>query len=158
MKKSKTILLTIISCLTIFLSTGCFIKTKMTSQQFKEIFEQKGYEVIEITNEIEEKIYDYNYVKEAYAAKKSNYQIEFYEIIDEDYAKVFFDKNKKMFEKSKSNMSYETSNNLINNERYTLKTSGKYMVISRIENTIIYVNSSPSNKKQIDTILKEIKY
>ena len=158
MKRSKKIILSIICFLSMILSTGCFNKTAITAQEFKITLEGKEYTVINLTNEVEDKIYDYNYIKEAYIAKKDNYQIEFYEIIDEDYAKAFFDKNKRIFEQTKENSSIEMSNTLTNSEKYSLKTGGKYMVISRIENTVVYVNTFDTYKSEIDGILKEINY
>ena len=50
------------------------------------------------------------------------------------------------------------SNTLTNSEKYSLKTGGRYMVISRIENTVVYVNASDTYKKEIDETLKEINY
>lgn len=158
MKRSKKILLTVICFLSMILSTGCLNKTALTAQDFKNTLEQHNYELIDITEEMKNKIDGYNYVRQAYIAKNNNYQIEFYEIVDEDYAKAFFDKNKRIFEQSKGISSIEMSNTLTNSEKYSLKTGGRYMVISRIENTVVYVNASDTYKKEIDEALKEINY
>lgn len=158
MKRSKKIILSIICFLSMFLSTGCFNKTAVTPEEFKVTLEGEEYIVVKLVNDREDEINSYNYIKEAYAAKKSNYQIEFYEIVDEDYAKAFFDKNKRIFEQSKGISSIEMSNTLTNSEKYSLKTGGRYMVISRIENTVVYVNASDTYKKEIDEALKEINY
>ena len=45
-----------------------------------------------------------------------------------------------------------------NTSRYTLKANSKYKVISRIENTFIFINAPQEKSEEIDKILKELNY
>ena len=110
--------------------------------------------------DIKEQYADYDSIKSAQVAinKDQNYQIEFYTLTDEKEAIAFFKENKKIFETSKSNNAKETSKELRKKSKYILNTNGKYKVISRIKNTVIYVNTDESFKKVTDKILDTIKY
>lgn len=91
---------------------------------------------------------DYEYIKQVYIAISSNstYQIGFYEFSDNDYASNFFNNDKKAFEDLKSSVSTETSVSDDNNEKYTLTTNGKFKVVSRFDNTVIYLNVNDNYK------------
>ena len=88
----------------------------------------------------------------------STYQIEFYELSDSDYASSFFNNNKKTFEDSKSSGSAETSVSAGNNAKYTLTTNGKFKVVSRIDNTVIYLNVDDDYKSSVKDVLKDLGY
>jgi len=45
-----------------------------------------------------------------------------------------------------------------NNSKYTLKTNGEYKVVSRIEDTVIYVDVDEKYEDDVKEILKEIGY
>ena len=62
------------------------------------------------------------------------------------------------FENSKSRSSIETNVSMKNYSKYTLLSNGKYMVISVINNTAIYVNVEESHKEEVDNILNELGY
>ena len=69
-----------------------------------------------------------------------DYQIEFYDLSNVDYASSFSSNNKSIFEESKSSSAVETSVSRSNDSKYTLVTNCKYKLVSRIKNTVIYVN------------------
>lgn len=102
----------------------------------------------------------YDYITKVYLAinSSSEYQIEFYELSNSDYASSFYNNNKSIFEKSKSSSNVETSISSGNNSKYTLTTNRKYKVVSRIDNTIIYVNADEGFKTEIKDLLKELGY
>ncbi len=154
MKKRLRIILQLIVLSFIF--TACTNQKTITSEEFKEILEKMKYNVIDI----KEQYADYDSIKSAQVAinKDQNYQIEFYTLTDEKEAIAFFKENKKIFETSKSNNAKETSKELRKKSKYILNTNGKYKVISRIKNTVIYVNTDESFKKVTDKILDTIKY
>ena len=131
-------------------------KTSITASDFYTIMSQKGYNVQDANSQFS----DYNYIKQVYlaASKDYSYQIEFYELLDDSYATSFYNNNKSIFESSKGNVSAETSVGLKNYSKYTLSSNGKYMVVSRIDNTVIYVNVEDNYKDTVKSILDELGY
>ena len=131
-------------------------KNSITASSFYDTMSQKGYSVQDATNQFSA----YNYIKQAYIAvsEDSNYQIEFYELQDDSYATNFYNNNKSNFESSKGSTSAETSVGLKNYAKYTLSSNGKYMVVSRIDNTVIYVDVEANYKDNVKSILDELGY
>lgn len=130
-------------------------KISITAESFKSSMEQKGYRITNANSQFSE----YDYVKQVYIASSSDYsfQIEFYEFTDENYAMSFYTNNKSIFEASKGN-SAETSVSLKNYSKYTLSSNGKYMVVSRIDNTAIYVDVDDNYRDTVKAILDELGY
>lgn len=131
-------------------------KESITASEFYEYATKKGYSVYDVNKQFSE----YDYIKQVYVAagKDLKYQIEFYEIQDDEYATKFYNYNKSIFESSKGNSSAETNVGMKNYSKYTLSTNGKYMVVSRINNTVIYVEVDDNYKDTIKSILKELGY
>ena len=131
-------------------------KTAITSSEFKNAMEAKGYYVSDALSQFSE----YNYVTSAYVAIDNtySYKIEFYTLSDESYATLFYDNNKTIFENSASNASAKTDVTLKNSAKYTLSSNNKYMVVSRIANTVIFVNVDSQYKDTIQKLLKEFDY
>ena len=62
------------------------------------------------------------------------------------------------FEKQKENTLAETNVNGKNYSKYTLSTGNKYKVLSRIDNTVIYLDVDNSYKEEVKNILGELGY
>ena len=156
MKKFKNVISLIVCFIAVLTVTGCKDKKSITADEFKNTMESNDYIVQEATDQFSE----YDYVKKVYIAlsSDSSYQIEFYQLSDEDYATSFYNNNKSIFEKSKSSKNSETSVSMANYSKYTLQTNGKYKVISRIGNTAIYLNVDTEYKADVKSILKELGY
>ena len=131
-------------------------KTAITSSEFKNTMESKGYYVSDAISQFSE----YNYVTSAYLAVDSSnrYKIEFYTLSDENYATMFYNNNKAIFENSAGNASAKTDVTLKNSAKYTLSSNNKYMVVSRVANTVIFVNVDSQYKDAIQKLLKEFDY
>ncbi len=131
-------------------------KDPITASQFQTIMQQKGFVVQDATSQFS----DYDYITKVYIAlsSDSNYQIEFYELSDSDYATSFYNNNKSIFESSKGSSNAETHAEIANYSKYTLSSNGKFKVISRIDNTALYLNVDSSNKKAVEDILKDLGY
>ena len=132
-------------------------KQPITVSEFKEIMEDKDFEIIDAIDQFE----DYNdYIKKAYIALEEDYdyQIEFYKLDEEDDAIDFYKTNKEIFEDSKGSSSVETKVSMGNNSKYTLKTKDEYKVVSRIEDTVIYADVDEKYEDEVKEILKEIGY
>lgn len=131
-------------------------KEPLTAEQFKSTMEEKGYVLTDATAQFSE----YDYVKKIFVAEaaKDDYQVEFYELEDESYAANFYANNKAIFESSKGNASGETSVSMKNHSKYTLSSNNKYQVVSRIDNTVIYLNVQDKYKDTVKDLLKELGY
>lgn len=150
-------LMSIIACLALIFSlAGCGNKKAITVDEFQSIMSDEGYTVQNAKDQFSE----YEYVKDVYIAidNSSSEQIEFYQLSDDDNAVSFFNNNKQIFEKSKSANSTETSVSIGNNSKYTLTTNGKYKIVSRIDNTVIYADVNEQYKNQVNNILKKLGY
>ncbi|MBE5820792.1 MAG: hypothetical protein E7310_08360 [Clostridiales bacterium] len=131
-------------------------KESMTASEFKTLMEGKGFVVSDATSQFSQ----YDYVEQVYVAAPSDYsyKIEFYELSDVEYATMFYNNNKSIFESSKGNASGETSVSMKNYSKYSLSTGGKFKVVSRIDNTVVYLNVDSNNKDTVKDLLDELGY
>ena len=131
-------------------------KTSITASDFYSTMDQKGY----ILKDAKSQFADYDYVKQVYIAVDSDYthKLEFYELEDDSYAVNFYKNNKAIFEESKGNISAENSIEGKNYAKYTLSSNGQYMVVSRINNTVVFVKVEDTYKDAVKKILEELGY
>ena len=160
MKKLKNLVTGLLCLVVLFTLSGCLNinlnKTSITASDFKTKMEEKGYTIKDATSQFS----DYSYVKQVYLAIDSSmtYQIEFYELETNDDAVSFYNRNKQDFENKKGTGSVETTVDFGNHSKYTLAGSDTYNVVSRIDNTAIYISVSKDLKSTIDKELKELGY
>lgn len=131
-------------------------KESISADTFKTTLEEKEFNVIDANS----KLSSVSQINQLYLAIESdyNYQIEFYELTDEESAKTVYDNNKNKFEETKGDTSACTSVDGKNWSKYTLTSDGKYMVVSRVANTIVYLSVKDQYSDEIKDILKEIGY
>lgn len=139
--------------------TGCGNKKSLTAEEFKNKMEKEKYIITDATNQFKD-IEEAKYLKKVYIAsdKDYKYQVEFYEFDTKSNATNFLEHNKNLFENEKEGASSYTEVNLFNYNRYTLNTGNKYFVLSRIDNTVVYVNNDSQYKEQINALLKIVNY
>ena len=154
--KFKGLMLSTLCFVVLFMVTGCGNKVAISSSDFKTKMEKKGYTVDDVTSQFD----GYDYLSKVYIALSSDsaYQIEFYELSDVDSASILFDNSKAAFENSKSSDSPEDSVDLENHEKYTLTTNGQFKVVSRIDNTVIYLDVPDTYKSSVEGVLKDLGY
>jgi len=154
MKKFKRFIFGSLFFVMLITITGCS-KTALTPEEFKTKMQDKGYIVQDATDQMSQ----YDYIKQVYIAVSSDYtyQIEFYETIDNNYASKFFETNKNNFENNISSATKTTVNG-INNNKFTVSEDESYKVISRVDNTAIYLNISSEYKTEVKDILKYLGY
>ncbi len=152
----KKILLVLLLVFCTTLTTGCGNKKAITTDDYKSKMESKDFTVQDATSQFS----NYEYVEQALIAleKSGSYQIEFYRLSDNDNAVSFFNNNKTTFENSKSSGAVETSVSLGNNDKYTVTTNGQYKVVSRIDNTVVYLDVSDKYKSEVQKVLKDLGY
>ncbi len=159
MKKRKLLLFLILICITLFTVTGCFGNNKksITTEEFETKLKKKNF----IINDVKATQFsDVPEISKGVIAidETNNYQIEFYECTSTESAKTMYERNKQIFESDKGNNSAYTNVDLNDYQKYTLTTSDKYKVLTRINNTLIYINADKKYKNNIKKILKEINY
>lgn len=130
-------------------------KTSILADTFSTTMKNKGYVVYNVTSSFAQ--YE-NYMSKAYVAKGNGYQIEFYELSTVENAISMYNTNKAKFESQKSNVSSSTTASMNNYSTYSLNTNGKYKYISRIDNTVVYIDVDEQYKDTVKSIMKEIGY
>ncbi len=138
----------IIICL-LLLTIGC-AKKSISVDKFKSTVRSEGYYVIST----EEQFSQYKYIESSLMARKDGVGIEFYIMTDEENTKAFYDYNKDIIEAHKTK--YDTYKET--KTKYVLETDEKYMVISYIKNTCIYVDTDIKNKDKVNSIIKKLGY
>jgi len=148
------VFLAILLAIAVFALAGCGSKTALTAEQFKSKMEAAGYEVQDATYQYE------GLVDQCFIAVKGNfeYQIEFYVVATESQAVGAYNQNKEQFQSKKSNASAETTKEVSNYGKYTLNTGGNYSVISRVDNTFIYIDASNDYRDEINKTLDSLGY
>ncbi len=139
------------------LLTGCGSKNAVNTVDFEAAASQRGF-IIEDGSKF---FGAYDYIKQAtlVAPEDQAYQIEFYELNDSAFAKSFFESNKNRFIMMKGGEAEETNDSGSNYDIYKLENYGRFMMVERIDNTVIYVNSTDSSYKQaIEDFLSDINY
>lgn len=153
MKKIKIFVLLILLLFTAACSTS-IKKESIDEEDFIRIMKGEGFNVVSV----KEQFTQYNYIEEAYVATNNNYKIEFYELEEDNYAVDFYETNKKIFEETRSNTSVYLNEDYPESNKYTLTTDKEYKVISRIEDTVVYLNMDKKYKDEASDILKKLGY
>lgn len=160
MKKSLKILLIVIIILAVLI--GGFVlytilsknKKPLTSEEFRTTMESNDYTVSDVLSQYSE----YDYVKEAYVASTKNFQVEFFVLSDDEHALGFYNINKTNFEVLADNYATTTTVNIGNCSRYSLISNNQFMYVSRIGNTVIYVDVPTTYQESVQSILNTIGY
>ena len=153
MKKNYLIIFAII----LFTLCGCSNKSKEVKgiDEFNEISVNNDFKVVDNMNSYE----NINYIDYATLAvidDDSNLEMVIYESVD--YAKEVQENQIENFASRKSTGATEKKDKGKNYYKYSLISNNRYMVSSRVENTLIFCNTSLSNKSSVDAILEELKY
>lgn len=154
--KTKKILLGIICILSLFLLTGCVKKTSITTKQFKKVAEEHNLKTTDILNQYEE--YN-NIIKDAtLAIKNDEWQIEFYIITNATEAKEMFKNNVNQLESLAKSTTMKTKVNMLNYNTFSQTTMDKYSYVSRVENTLLYLNVKVEKKDEVMAIVEALGY
>ena len=134
--------------------TGCAPKkNKLDPEAFKTAMIEEGFTVKDATSEM---IYDY--IVQIYLASGTNYNIEYYNIKNNDFAAGFYKNNVEAIEKINYDEEKATIKEESNYSKYTIVLDNKYKVVSRVDNTVIFINAPSRYKESIDIILDKIGY
>lgn len=153
MKKIKRVLLVLLLLSTVILS-GCKNK-EINYDDFTSYMKKKGFEITDAAEQFK----DYPNIKKSYVASNGNYQIEYYELSDLEYAKSFYKSNKTIFKEfitDSKNISTDSSNNDI--EKFRATDNGYYMSLTRINKTVLFAKISDEYKDEISKLIKNLGY
>ena len=154
MKMRTRIILIISVCVLAFTLCSCSKKNPATTDSFQTKMKEAGYTVTDATDQIA----GAKDFKSVYLAYKGDVQFEFYVCTSNDVAKERFTAVQKIFEKTRTSGNTETTENVSNHSKYTLNNGTKYMVISRIDNTCVYVVADEGLTSKIKDVLAVIGY
>lgn len=131
-------------------------KVSITADDFKTTMQAKGYTVSDVTSQFSQ--YG-NYISKAYVAQDgTKYQIEFYELSNLDNATNFYNTNKAKFESQKGNASSSYTASMKNYSTYSITTNGKYKFVSRVDNSVVYIDANTIYQDSIKSVVKELGY
>lgn len=149
MKKIIILLIVIMGTL-----TGCVKDKKaITAEEFTSKMEEKGFEVVDRTAQLE-----YIQANQCIVASNDDYQLYFYVLYSEEDAMMMHQVNKQEFKENKGKLWSESDVNINNYNFYSITSNGMYSVISRVSDTLIYAEESKEKKGEIKSILKELGY
>lgn len=137
----------------LFLMCGC-VKNAFTKEDFLLNAEENAY-IIEHNKTGYEK---YNYVKDVYYAvnRENAYDIQFLELESDDYAKKFYDLNKKELMNYVNNDTYIKNINRSNYACYHIENDDSYMLVLRSKNNIIYLEAPINYILEIEEFLSQL--
>ena len=133
---------------------GCAPKVAIDGDQFVSIMSEKGFMLVDnldIANGQANSIW-------VAVSPDQGFQIEFYDLLSEDQAKSAYAQDVAAVESQAGGASVSTGASASNYSITKTQSDGKYMCVSRIDNTIIYFVADERYKDEIDEILKELGY
>lgn len=143
-----SIILVLIIGLSIFMSIKGN-KKPIDADRFTEITSELGYDTSKVTTS--------STVIDSYRAKKADYEINFY-VTSNELAKKNFDRIKLEYENNKDTSSIETSVSIENYAKYSLSTNGYYMIVTKIDNTVMFTKVSEQYKNIIKDAFDKLGY
>lgn len=133
--------------------SGCSKKEAITADGFQSVMEDSGYTITDVTGQFKGQPVD-----SVQLATKDDYQIEFFVVPTVDQAQNAYNQNKSTFENEEKSSSTKKSAEMKNFSYYTMTSGGVYYVVSRVDNTFIYLHAPEKYKDQISEIISELGY
>lgn len=150
------VIFAIIMTVLINISSMLADKEPISANKFKKIMAAENFRIINATEQFAEQ----EYVDEVYLALdfEGQFQVEFLTFTDETYAESSFEINKQNFEAYEKDANTQSEVNGENHSNYKLSTDEKFMVISRIENTMVYISTDDLHKDEAKELLDKLGY
>ena len=141
--------------LVLFVQFGVGPKTPLTAEEFTYRMEEAGFVVEDI-------MYRYvgdDTIESALTVRTELFHLEFAVFNTEARARGSYGGNRQQLEAASRGMiAPSTSVSILNFNRFAITFEGQYVVISRIENTIVIVSTSSVNRAAVDDILRMLGY
>ena len=136
--------------LTLFMA-GCSDKTPATLDDFKGAMEAAGYQIMDASDQ-----FDKSVAKSVTIAVKDNGQVEFFMLSSEDNAMASFETNKSKLEAKNGGVSSSVSAG--NHAYYNLTKDGLFYSVSRVGDTMIYVETPEAQKDAVSELMDSLGY
>ena len=153
MKKARVF--AVVLCLVMLLSclTACSTDKKaLTAEGFTKIMEENGFEVNDISA-VTDASQKYSII-----AVCDDFQVEYYEFIDEDTCKDTFDSLKKDLKEENPVQKNCIETNAKNHSYIAFESGGEFFVVSRIGSTLVYCGDDDKYQADILEIVKTLGY
>lgn len=151
MKKSFIKIITILFIS--FVSWGCTTKEVLTPNAFAAILKNNGFDIVNLTEQYKNN----NDIKNVYIGKSNKgYQIEYFILKDEETASNLLNENAS--EITNSINTTQTKREGDNYLKYIFVSNEYYFVVSKVDNTLIYVEASLDNQEEINNLLEQMNY
>lgn len=130
-------------------------KDPISADDFTEAMEDEDFIVEDCTDQFEGE----DGVDKVLVAGTDDYQIEFFEVDTVEQAKDAYAQNKASFEEEYGGTGASKSEvNIANYSKFVMTTGEHYCVISRIDNTFVYLKVDPEYKDEVKDLLESIGY
>ena len=149
----KTVFILMLFLVLFTSACGAKARTPITAEEFVRKMETAGFTLVDATDQFEE-----GQVESVHIAVGENYQVEFYIVPSVEQAKRAFAENKGDMEAAKGSASSNKTVQLANYSSFSQTSDGIYSLVSRTDNTFIYVNTESEYKKEISDIIKDLGY
>lgn len=151
MREFKAVLSAFMCLAVLVLFTGCKDKTVITIDDFKSKMEDKGY-VTTVGDDSSSDLYTY-----CEAAKDEDYSVVFFDFKELEEAKKAFDEAKSSVDEASVKIG-AVSVSAANYSKYSLTADGEYIVLTRVEKTMLWVQADKQYKSEIKDIIDELGY
>ena len=138
----------------ITLLSGCQPVEPITASEFREIVEDLGYTVTDITDQYTQ----HNHVLKSLVFQEDDLFVQFLEVDTRENAVGMFNTNRSFVETQQGNMNSSSSINTAQHALYRLRTSTTYYIVRRIDTTVVYAHSSSANANRLDEIIRALGY
>jgi len=140
--------------LTALLLTACAAKVPLSVEEFTSRLEADGYTVED---------YSYLYaelpdIESIIIVESDIFGMEFVVFSNSDYARQEFNEIKRDLDENREGTASISQVNTSSHNRFRITYQGQYSVVSRIENTVIFVFTSTEHRSAVDDILKLVGY
>jgi len=114
--------------------------------------EDAGFEVFDMTEETQGEVAAWK------LATGDQFEIEFYVFETDQQARQAYNQIKRHIEDGAGNVRSHSEVNLANYGRFRMTSGGMFSVVSRIEHTLVFVNTDADNRDDVDAILERLGY
>ncbi len=156
---SKKLSLAILGVLMLFTFSACKkeedVRKPISSDSFKLVGESDDYEITDVTESLNN---NKGIMKALVARVKNKYQVEYYTLDDSEVAQKMYDRNKKRFESQKNDNDKAEIVETDNYSEYKLLTKGKYKLLCKIDNTLVYADVDEQYKDSVVEFAKQLGY
>lgn len=136
-------------------------KKEISAEEFKNIISEKNFTINVPKDLWTDEIVEQANIENGYLTKEiedEEYRINFFELKDENSALYLYYKEIYTTRNGSNGNIEETSEKSMNHTKYTAIANGKYEVLSRIGNTVIWGTINVDEKQKLIDFLYEIGY